>query len=231
MPAFTSYKPNAGYNALPSKNSVSFPANPDGTFRLPIWSGDALNSPSFVAVAITLPGGQNIWNDALQEFVFKRTVGSKVSYEFVWDNSKGYLPVGTISLHCLAGNSIQKYEILIDDNPFFSKPRSGFFEDTSNGVTPLPVYSYIIPTGIPANHIGDGMVSDTEFGYLDGLSSNVQDQLDDCVQVEEQSFSNAQAAQALENLNMTFTAGGYLRLVDGDGNVWHIALNSGEPPE
>lgn len=35
-----------------------------------------------------------------------------------------------------------------------------------------------IPTGIPATSIGSGAISNTEFGYLDGVTSGIQGQLD-----------------------------------------------------
>lgn len=45
-----------------------------------------------------------------------------------------------------------------------------------------------------------------------------------------QTLTAAQAAQALANQKITFTSAGYLRLVNSAGDVFHIALNSGEPP-
>lgn len=47
---------------------------------------------------------------------------------------------------------------------------------------------------------------------------------------EEQTLTDAEAAQALENIGVTITAGGYLRLTNAAGDVFHAALNSGEPP-
>lgn len=47
---------------------------------------------------------------------------------------------------------------------------------------------------------------------------------------EVQTLTAAQAAQALANQKITFTASGYLRLVNAAGDVFHLALNSGEPP-
>lgn len=47
---------------------------------------------------------------------------------------------------------------------------------------------------------------------------------------EAQSLTNAQAAQALANMKLTITAGGYVRMVNAAGDVFHFGLNSGEPP-
>lgn len=40
----------------------------------------------------------------------------------------------------------------------------------------------------------------------------------------------ADAAPDLTPFEASITAGGYLRLVDDAGDVWHLGLNSGEPP-
>ena len=45
-----------------------------------------------------------------------------------------------------------------------------------------------------------------------------------------QTLTSAQAAQALANQKVTITSAGYLRLVNAAGDVFHAALNSGEPP-
>ncbi len=47
---------------------------------------------------------------------------------------------------------------------------------------------------------------------------------------EAQTLTDAEAAQALANMKVTITAGGYLRMVNSAGNVFHIGMNSGEPP-
>ena len=47
---------------------------------------------------------------------------------------------------------------------------------TSNLASSLPVAS--LPSGIDAAKIGSGAVSNTEFGYLDGVTSAVQTQID-----------------------------------------------------
>lgn len=204
-------------------------ANPDGTFKLTLWEGPDNKLPKTVAVAFTMPGGQNIWNDALQEFVFKYAKNGTTVYEFVWDNTKGFLPVGSLTIHLLVDNSISKYEIVLEDNPFFNRPRSGFFSGTEPAITQAAAFEVRIPAGIPASNIGNGDVNNTEFSYLAGVTSNIQDQLNSKLGTLD--LSDEAAAEVLASLNITFTAGGYLRGVDGDGNVWHIALNSGEPPE
>lgn len=47
---------------------------------------------------------------------------------------------------------------------------------------------------------------------------------------EAQTLTTAAAAQALENLNITFTAAGYLQLQNAAGDTFHIPLNSGTAP-
>lgn len=46
-----------------------------------------------------------------------------------------------------------------------------------------------------------------------------------------QALTAAAQAVALANMGITFTANGYLRVEDGDGNVSHLSLIAGEPPE
>lgn len=70
-----------------------------------------------------------------------------------------------------------------------AKTQAGFGQDVSTGLTnnqvvvvsggaitiaPLPVAA--IPTAIPATSIGTGSVDNTEFGYLDGVTSAIQTQ-------------------------------------------------------
>jgi hypothetical protein len=45
-----------------------------------------------------------------------------------------------------------------------------------------------------------------------------------------QTLSDAARIQALTNQGITFTSSGYLRLVNSAGDVFHIGLNTGEPP-
>lgn len=52
----------------------------------------------------------------------------------------------------------------------------------------LPVAQ--IPTGIPAANIGTGVINNTEFGYLDGVTSSIQAQLDSKANAVSRSFSN-----------------------------------------
>lgn len=47
---------------------------------------------------------------------------------------------------------------------------------------------------------------------------------------EEQTLTATEKAQALENIGVTITVGGYLRLTNAAGDVFHASLNSGEPP-
>lgn len=229
---YTPHVANSGYNGFVSTKAASaLYAKPDGTFKMTLWEGPDNKLPTTVVVAFTLPGGQNIWNDALQEFVFKRIKKGTTAFEFIWDNTKGFLPVGTITLHYAIDDDISKREIVIEDNPFYNRIGSKFFTTGATPLSPAAAFEVRIPMGIPAFHIGSGVVDNTEFSYLDGVTSAIQSQLDAKVGIAEATFTDAEAAQALANMNITFTAGGYLRGVDADGNVWHIALNSGEPPE
>lgn len=230
MPAFTTYAPNPGYNSTsPDKAVGVLYAAPDGTFDITIWEGEAKDSPRNVAVAATLPGGQNIWNDALQEFVFRKNIEDRTSFKFIWDNTRGFLPVGTVVMHFLIDNVIVKYNVVIEDNPFYNKPFSSYFEPGDPPISNAAAFEVRIPAGIPAHNIGDGLVDNEEFGYLDGVTSSIQDQLNSKLGVGD-AIDDAAAAAVLATLNITFETGGYLRVVDGDGNVYHIGLNTGEPP-
>ncbi len=229
MPLQT-YIPNPGYNPYAPNKAVGIHyANPDGTFIITIWEGEDKDAPNTVAVAATLPGGQNIWNDALQEFVFKKNVEDKICFEFVWDNTRGYLPVGTVVLHFLIDNIIKKYDVIIEDNPFYNKPFSSYFTSGDPPISNAAAFEVRIPTSIPAHTIGGGLVDNEEFGCLDGVTSSIQDQLDAKLTIGA-TLTDEEAASVLESLNVTFETGGYLRFVDADGNVFHIGMNSGEPP-
>ena len=55
----------------------------------------------------------------------------------------------------------------------------GFLQQATLGadVTVSPLIAADMPTGIDAAKIGGGLVSNTEFGYLDGVTSAIQTQL------------------------------------------------------
>jgi len=50
-----------------------------------------------------------------------------------------------------------------------------------------------LPSGQDAANIGDGSVSNTEFQYLDGVTSSIQDQLDDKIETSEKGAANGVA--------------------------------------
>jgi hypothetical protein len=56
-----------------------------------------------------------------------------------------------------------------------------------------------LPTGIDATKIGDGSVSNTEFQYLDGVTSNIQTQINNISQADEIEFAMVASFKSLYN--------------------------------
>jgi len=91
---------------------------------------------------------------------------------------------------------------------FFKKVTSEPFE---------PALTESLPTGIDAAKVGGGSVSNTEFAYLDGVSSAIQTQLDDKI-----SYPESGAAGDILYHDGT----GYARLAKGTANQV-LAMNAG----
>ena len=56
-----------------------------------------------------------------------------------------------------------------------------------------------LPTGIDATKIADGTVSNTEFQYLDGVTSNIQTQINNISQADEIEFAMVASFKSLYN--------------------------------
>lgn len=96
--------------------------------------------------------------------------GNKI--ECLVDGSK-VLPVGASSLG-VVNTSIFSGSI------YGSGTTSGFIKNHASGmfVYGQSILTAEIPSGIPASNIAAGIVNDTEFGYIDGLTSTAQTQID-----------------------------------------------------
>lgn len=77
-----------------------------------------------------------------------------------------------------------------------------------------------LPTGIDAAKIADGSISNTEFQYLNGATSNIQSQIDAL------SASSSRIASTLDNESGSTIAAGMAVYVSGDGEVTAAQANS-----
>lgn len=116
-----------GYSGLPSVKSDSrLVSNPDGTFDICIWAGDAAAVPDKVSLAIYDYNKCVLWADSTQSCVFKTTIKDSAALEFKWNNSYGTFAVGTIFMSVLVNSSYRTYEIVIQDSPLMPKINSAF---------------------------------------------------------------------------------------------------------
>jgi hypothetical protein len=92
-----------------------------------------------------------------------------------------------------------------------------FVKQTSNGgnFSVGTISTSELPSAISATKIGDGSVSNTEFGHLNGVTSDIQDQIDDRPAITDNIFSTAQRI----NVKLNPGEGEYDSVVDAMASI------------
>lgn len=123
-PSFTS----GGGNAVEAnKFDQRINADLEGCFSIVLWSGETSLTPANIDLSFVNTGNEVIWADSSQRIIFKDTFNKYTTLTLVWDNSLGYLPVGSLFIHCLIdGQYSDIYEVLLIDSPFSSRPNSAY---------------------------------------------------------------------------------------------------------
>jgi hypothetical protein len=108
---------------------------------------------------------------------------------------------------------------------------TGFFGPTS-GANAIPTFRALvagdIPTGIPAINIGTGSVDNTEFGYLDGVTSSIQTQFSGKA-ANTENFVTLGTTSGLTNERSLAVAGGLTIQDGGAGSTVTISSSALQP--
>lgn len=113
-----------------------------------------------------------------------RRIGQVNAVVIPWNGFPGYtvqsLVDGTKVMPVGASN-LQVVNTSILSGPIYgSGTTSGYVKNYASGLLQFgaSIATADLPSGIPATYIGSGTVSDAEFGYVDGATSNIQVQID-----------------------------------------------------
>ena len=85
--------------------------------------------------------------------------------------------------------------------------------------------SLVLGTRLNANQIHNGSVGNTEFGRLDGLTGNIQTQLDTKAPIENPSFTGTASFASHITASGNISASGTLTAGDGSGNEFTVRPN------
>ena len=142
---------------------------------IPISSGAAINAhfmPMVSGDVKYLPvASGDVINDAFVDIVDSATPSA----------GSGLLKIGN-TFHAVSGSIITSGVVMLTNDVSSNLTPSG------KAVTPQGVINYAEPiisasNRVPANLIHDGSISNTEFGFLEGIGDNIQGQLNDKVQI------------------------------------------------